>query len=423
MVEHGSLRLLFIMSEYPLQAGGTGGGGIGSYGGIIAPALAERGHEVHVLSCKYGQEPSDYFDHGVWVHRRGQISLRRGYLKVAQQPVQTVTPSVRKAPSAFPPTETTQRMRGAASDYLAYRRLKLKFDVIECPDWGAEGLFFALFRPAPLVVPVHNPFIVSQHFVSNGAPLGWDGRMASTLERYAVHRADVVTSASQLMVKELNRLGWLRKKRVEIIPYAIDWQSWCAVKPVSTTSPVVLFIGRLDRLKAPELLIEAVGMLRETMPEVRAIFIGKSNGERDGVPYVEWLKGLAEKAGGCEFVGEVPREALPQYLEQARVVAVPSQFESFSLVAAEAMSAGRPVVLTESTGISELVREFGGGQVVSNGNAAALAEALQPYLSDAKRAAEVGDRGRQLVQWFCDPAIVAAQRERAYRNAISLRNS
>ena len=312
-------------------------------------------------------------------------------------------------------------MRGAASDYLAYRRLKLKFDVIECPDWGAEGLLFALCRPSPLVVHLHTPFIVSHRFDSNGTPLGRDGRMASALERYAVHRADVVTSGSQLMVKELNRLGWLRKKEVEIIPLGIDWQGWCAVKPASATGPIVLFIGRLERRKAPELLIEAIGMLRRTMPEVRAIFIGRSNGERDGVPYGEWLTGLAEKAGGCEFVGEVPREVLPQYLEQARVVAVPSQFESFSLVAAEAMSAGRPVVLTESTGISELVREFGGGQVVPNGNAAALAEGLQPYLSDANLAAEVGAQGRQLVQQFCDPAVVAAQREHAYRNAILLR--
>ena len=130
------LRILFLTQEYPPE---TGWGGIATYVQITARALALRGHEIHVLSTVEGQDERHYRDREVYVHRYGQRRL-------------------------WPPLDeriryrmpmTRQRLQAALSNYLACRRLGLKFDVVEAPEWMAEGLFFLFARKCPLVTHLH----------------------------------------------------------------------------------------------------------------------------------------------------------------------------------------------------------------------------------------------------------------------------
>jgi hypothetical protein len=92
----------------------------------------------------------------------------------------------------------------------------MKFDIIEYPDWAAEGLFFALVHSKPIVAHLHTPLPVISRY--NGLSANTDNRWASALERFSVHRADLITSPSELLVKELKGLGWLQNQRVEVIP-------------------------------------------------------------------------------------------------------------------------------------------------------------------------------------------------------------
>lgn len=395
MSEGGPLRVLFLSAEYPPE---TGWGGIGSSIAAVALGLVGRGHEVHVLSCVEGQAARDSTDGGVIVHRRGLRRLPRVPRVIGWQ--------------------TAQRLRAAWSTSLEARRLLPGADIVESPDWGAEGLLFALRGRAPVIVHLHTPLPLIRRW--NGLAMHRDARWAAALERWTIRRAHAVTAPSRFIADEVARLGWLGGRRVEVIPNAVDRALWARCADVRDTAATVLFVGRLEARKAPEALVDAARTLGGAIKDVRAVFVGRSSGTREGRPYRDWL--LARPgADRCVFVGEVPRHELPALIAAARVVALPSHFDNFPMAVAEAMAAGRPVVVSSATGCAAMIEAHGAGAVVPPGDGAALAAALHPFLADAGHAAVVGERGRRVAADELDPAVIAGRRETVYAAAIGAR--
>ena len=250
--------------EYPPE---SGGGGIGSYVASIAPALAIRGNEVHVLSCIDGQKHRDYMDGQVHIHRRGLIKI----------------PGLGKVERILKLPGTAWRFQTGISNYIEYRRLGVNFDVIEYPDWGAEGWFFAVLHTRPLVAHLHTPLILIRRY--NMQKVNRDVRYSSFLEAFSANRSDLINTTTNLLYSELKEIGWLRDTNVKILSYPIDWQRWENTKPIEETKPTVLFLGRLEYRKAPELLVKALSLIQKEVPEINALFVGKSNGLYDGIPY------------------------------------------------------------------------------------------------------------------------------------------
>jgi glycogen synthase len=330
----------------------------------------------------------------VHVHRRGQAHLR-GALRVAR--------------------ETAWRLETALASYRSFSRLGTRFDVIEAPDWAAEGLFFSLFRPVPLVVNVHSPLVFI--YRGNNKSLGPDERMASVLERIAVGRADVVTAPSQFIVDELNRASWLPRNDVRVVTHPIDLELW---KPRANHGPPrILSVGRLEPTKAPEILVDAASMLLGEIPSLEVVFIGRSNYRREGKPYREWVEGYARaRSVPCRFLDPVPRVELAPWYASARTVVLASGYDNLPMSGLEAMAAGRPLVCSRRTGIAELVESGRAGATFEPGDPHALAQALQPLLASPVLADETGRRARELVERRCAPSAVTAERERCYREAI-----
>jgi glycogen synthase len=394
------MKILFLSMEYPPE---TGGGGIGSYVATIAPALAARGHEVHVLSCVSRQSSSDTMDRGVWVHRRPQIRVKG---------------SSRVFGRMFP--ETVPRLLTPASTFVHYRRIGVRFDVIEAPEWMAEGLFLA--RTRPLVTHLHTPVHLTSHH--NGRGTGEDVRAADRLERLSARRAALVTAPSRLLVRQLDRSGWLNGSPTRVVPYPIDLERWSSCPPVGSTGPTVLAVGRLEARKSPETLVDAAAELAPTIPGLEVVFVGRSSGTREGRSYRAWLEDRARREGApCRFVEYVPRGDLAEWYGRARVVALPSRFDNYPMVGLEAMASGRPMVCTTQTGMAELIVGSGAGAVVPPLDAEALAAGLRPYLVDASTAVRAGETARAVVTESCAPAVVAEERERCYMAAIEKWNS
>ena len=393
------LRILFLSQEYPPE---TGWGGIGSYLYALAPALAARGHQVHVLSCAEGQKSSDLLDRGVHLHRRGLLQRPRT-LRLLHL--------VLRAP------QTVKRLWLALSNYYWYRRLDADFDVLEYPDWLAEGLLFAWRRPAATVAELHTPLPVIGKYLEY--PRNRDFRWACRLEQSSVMRADAVSSPSRLLVNELSGINWLRSRTPDVLPLPTDWMTWANIRPVGETEPTVLFVGRLERRKSPETIVRALDLLKSEIPGRRAIFAGSSNGSRDGVPYDKWLKELAAAEGICELLGSVSRGQLADVMADARVLAAPSTFDNFPVAVLEALASGRPVVVSEATGMAAMIRDNQLGAVVPAGDPRALAGALRPFLCDAAYAAEVGRRAADFVRSLLDPDVIAGERENLYTRAIT----
>lgn len=384
------MRILFVSIEYPPETPD----GIGSYVSEVAPALVRRGHSVHVLSCVPGQAENDREATGVHIHRRGELSLRAlDHLRLEK---------------------TTARIRHALSCRAEVRRLGIPFDVIEAPDWMAEGLALAFRRPAPLVVHLHTPLEMTSRY--GGSRRTIDLRLASALERRAARRADLITSPSRRLLDEVGR-PWLEGKEARVVrlPISIDPEP----EPADRTRPIVLCVGRLEPLKAPEFLIRAAAELSSAH---ELVFVGRATSRHDGKPYDEWLAGIVSPQGArVRFAPHVPRTDLRSLYLGARVVAVPSRHENFPYAGLEALAFGRPVVCRASNGLAELLAGSRAGAVIGDDEPTSFADALRPFLDDPGRAAAAGRHGRELVARQCDPDAIAAEREACYATAISLR--
>jgi glycogen(starch) synthase len=388
------MTILFLSTEYPPR-----GGGIASYIAAVAAALARRGHEVHVLSCADGQVGADWRDDdGVHVHQRGTVRLA------------WLEPLLRSG-------KARMHLEVSASCFLEQRRLGIRFDVVESPDYVADGFIFALLRSTPLVGHLHTPLLVlARH---NGLAANWDRRFGDALERFTMRRADVVTSPSRMLARDLVREGWLGAADARIVRHPIDLSHWSEVPPAEATRPRIVAVGRLEPRKAPETLVEAAAVLAPAVPGLEVVFVGGSNYARDGMPYQKWTEALARKLGSpCCFTGPEKRSAILNWLGSARVSVLPARYDNFPVAGLEAMAAARPLVCTSRTGIAELIEAGGGGTVVPALDATALADALRPYLLDPDLAGRVGRHARVIVARECDPDTIAHEREMCYVDAI-----
>jgi glycosyltransferase involved in cell wall biosynthesis len=133
---------------------------------------------------------------------------------------------------------------------------------------------------------------------------------------------------------------------------------------------------------------------------------------------LEWLNKKYKNLNGCKFIDHVPRGKLGIYLSKCRVLAMPSWIESYGNSALEVMAAGRPVVVTSTMGMSELVRESGNGTVIPPGDSRALAQALLPYLLDTNHAQQAGLKAKNVVNRVNNPDIIAEQIEKTFTKAI-----
>jgi D-inositol-3-phosphate glycosyltransferase len=149
----------------------------------------------------------------------------------------------------------------------------------------------------------------------------------------------------------------------------------------------IAFVGRVDPIKGVEVLLKALRQLSDVLPaRPRLLFVG-GDVDKLGEPTgpLASVAALAEDLDLRDrvlFAGSQPQDRLPVYYCAADVVAVPSRYESFGLVAVEAMACGTPVVASRVGGLKFTVEEGVSGLLVPPGDVEALAENLAYVLSD-----------------------------------------
>jgi D-inositol-3-phosphate glycosyltransferase len=145
---------------------------------------------------------------------------------------------------------------------------------------------------------------------------------------------------------------------------------------------VLLFVGRIDPLKGIEQLIKALSLLKNT-GNLKLIVVG---GDENSRTELEELKKLSLALGVrslVSFPGLVRQEQLPCYYSAADVCVVPSYYESFGLVALEALACGTPVVAADVGDLSNIIRPGETGYVTEDNSPEKLAASIHSLLSGA----------------------------------------
>jgi D-inositol-3-phosphate glycosyltransferase len=175
---------------------------------------------------------------------------------------------------------------------------------------------------------------------------------------------------------------------------------------------IVLFVGRIDPIKGIDVLLGAAQILANGQHVPRYVFVGGDLDEA-GLP-VGPLAAVAAEAKRlgvdeiCHFAGSQPQDELPLYYSAADVVAVPSRYESFGLVAVEAMACGTPVVASRAGGLTFTVEDGETGLLVAQGDHDALAQALHTLLADEAKRKYMGSMGHFSAQRFSWDAIASS---------------
>lgn len=386
------LRVLFLATEYP---GLTHSGGLGTYTATIASGLRGRGHRVEVLVCARGRPKQDLKIDGTEVHVRPVSPMRW--------------------PGALP--GLPDRLALALSFRQELAHIAHTFDVIQGAEFLAPTLLLRRSRQRALIVRLSSPARLLSEF--DGEPVRLGSLLGDWLERRTARRAHAITAPNELLVERLLERGWLHGRSVEIVPTPVDICFWSGLAPADQSPPTILAVGRIQRHKGPDVLVNAAAKATRVLGATRLVFVGRSCGSIEGRSSIESIAEQAASLGvDCAFAGEKTPRELRRFYEQARVVAVAGRHDSWSNVALEALAAGRPVVSSTGSGISNLVQRLDPGAVVPAEDPDRLAHALLRYLSDPELAASVGAEGRRLVAEEFSVARVAEMWESTYYRVL-----
>ncbi|MDQ3469250.1 MAG: glycosyltransferase [Actinomycetota bacterium] len=213
--------------------------------------------------------------------------------------------------------------------------------------------------------------------------------------------------------------------RIEIVPPAVEHAFFApgdrdgARRAVGLPADrrVILFVGRLQPLKAPDLAISAVAALDRD--DALLVVVGGASGT-DGVDYTRRTQQLVAALGlGAQvrFVEPQPHHILSSYYRAADVVIVPSRSESFGLVALEAAACGVPVVASAVGGLLNVVHDGVTGHLVDGRDPARFGRAIAHLLDDPLGAAAMGAAAAVRARRFTW-SFTAARLRRLYTDLV-----
>src|SRR5262245_25755987 len=235
------------------------------------------------------------------------------------------------------------------------------------------------------------------------------------IEKRNLESASGIHVTSALELEELQRFGW-QLARIATIPNGVDEierfrdsEVSADVKEITTKHPIILFFGRISWKKGLDRLLNAFALTHLG----KLAIVGP-----DDEKLVPRLAQIARDLQIADRVRFLPRTALgpdKNYLYQsASVFVLPSYSENFGIAVLEAMQRSLPVVVTPEVGAAEIVRESGGGLVVS-GEPEPLGTAMSRLMADPALARSLGEAGERHVMAHYKWARVADTMEGLYQ--------
>ena len=215
-------------------------------------------------------------------------------------------------------------------------------------------------------------------------------------EEQVVAEADRLIASTHNEAQELVQHYAADPTRVDVVPPGVDLKMFRPRRAdrsalgIPENAYVLLFVGRIQPLKAPDVLLRAIAGIRATDPELGrrlyVVVLGAPSGS--GLDDPQWLPGMARSLGiddVVRFEPPVGRSRLAAYYQAADITVVPSYSETFGLVALESQAAGTPVVAAAVGGLPTAVADGVSGLLVEGHDPAVWARVLGDLLRSPRR--------------------------------------
>jgi len=384
------MKVLFLTHNFPRHSGDAPG----SFILRLASALRNDGIETSVLA----PADADYAAHdsldGIPVERFHYAPRRFETLAYTGNMASQVQAS-------WSARVTLLGFLGAEFRSAVRLRREFKPDVVHAHWWfpnGLVGTWLGRMSNKPLVTTLHGSDVRLARSVAFARPAF----------RHVLHRSAAVTAVSRWLASEAQQVVSAPKAIVAPMPVATDLFSPGGARQTDR----LLFVGRLNKQKGIELLLQAVS--RVSRP-IHLDVVGDGE-DREKLQELAGALGIADRV---RWHGALPQPRLADFYRGATALVVPSVEEGLGLVAVEAQLCETPVIAFDSGGLPDIVQHDRTGILVTSIDATALAAAITSLLDRPDRGAALGAAGRLHALATFAPESVAKRYTDVYNSAIA----
>lgn len=393
------IAILSVHASPLAQAGGKKAGGMNVYIRELAPQFARSGIAVDIYTRR-----SD--------HNAPEVDYSLGDgIRVIHLPAGLA--------HLLTPDDIYPHLSQFAAGVIAFTtRHNITYDLIYSHYWLSGWV-------AQKLKEVWNiPFVQMFHTlghmknrISPGQPPCPDVRVA--VETRIVEWADCIVAATPAEHAQLLWLYRADRRKIAIVPPGVDAERFSPLGHVEAKRQLgldedqnlLLFVGRIEPLKAVDSILEAIGLIRQQCSSLLdGVYFAVIGGDPKDPDDLELARLQSMAANMClkeqvRFLGTKDHDMLPSYYAAASAVIVPSDYESFGMVALEAMASGTPVIASDVGGLAFLVRDSQTGFLVPVRDPSSLAKAIRVILTEPEQRQKLGQNAAELAQQYAWPHI------------------
>jgi len=295
---------------------------------------------------------------------------------------------------------------------------QIQYDLVHSHYW-LSGMAGSLLKEAwnvPMLQMFHTLGKMKQRI--GRTPEEREGQYRIDGESNVMDAADRIVAATDTEQSQLQDLYGVNPRKITVIPPGVNTHHFYPIPSdeakeaigISPKDRMALFVGRIEPLKGVDTLIKAMSIVKKDCssficPHYLIVIGGDPEGKTEELSAeMARLQDLCKALDLDEmvvFLGKRGQNTLPYYYSAAEVVVMPSHYESFGMVALEAMACGTPVIASRVGGLAHLIKDGETGFFVPAQDAEALAEKLRLIFVDHALRDQIGARATAYAKNYC----------------------
>jgi glycosyltransferase involved in cell wall biosynthesis len=358
------MRIAFITPEFVTEPSYSGG--LANYLGRVTVALAEQGHEVHVLTRSQQNETIKF--QGVTVHRIVPLWDQKMILD-------HIDPIV--------PKDFYNAYQDLKAAWCLWRRWlsiqqQIDFDLVQVANVMAVGLFFRWERHVPVVTRLSNYRPIWDIAAGIKPTLGV--RLRWFVEKLAVKGTQWLYAPTYFVAGQVQKQYGIPQVDVIETPFFPEQpiQDLSLFEEVVYGTSYLLYFGKMTQMKGVHILVEALSHLLNVYPEMHMCFIGGSAAAPTGQPMDEYISERLHSFGDrVKILPPIRHDKLYPFIHHAKAVILPSLIDNLPNTCLEAMGLGKVVVATTGSCFEQVIENGISGILVAPGDSLALVNGIR----------------------------------------------